>query len=595
MKTAILSLFAAGLFALVSGAAERHAEPNTLQTILNQAAPGDDIVLSPGVYYGPFVLDQLGTKEMPITIRADRTARGRVVLTCADRELRENRVKWSCEDETLRLYSVPFDHNPVRVLYSGSDLMPYSTLEGLRNFTLLEGCPGPRHGFFFDPGAKKLYVRLHASKYGPSDPNLHLMAAAPVTAPGYNGEKIAKPEHACLTVRPKGEGNIRIDGITFETPGAAAVLTFASDVTLSNAWFDGCRFGIFGGGPNDALPARVTLEHCFYHNRPCFEDVADLIAEYRDTPVMKKYSIFWWHRKGSYGDREVMKNYETGIAGGIGRNWIIRNNLISDAFEGLSTWGNSWSNGLVVEDNLFENVIDNALETENHASDMTIRHNLFRNCFEPISWQPLDGTPWPGPVRVYDNLFVTTPEFRAIWPWPPSVFKIGASDRNWTKPHMIAPKDGSGPVSKASVTVPGEGFLVYNNTIFFEHGYFMSTPMPIERELVNFHFFDNICVVAGFHRIPEYRAPRIGFDHNLVFFSAGTNPQAEFLAGPGGKVLKDLAELKLGPDFGPAPQSPAAENGIASPRAAARPYVGAVTPGGTWNLPPVGPDEAGQE
>lgn len=575
-------------------AAELPARPENLQQVLDRLAPGDTAVLAPGVYYGPFTLNKTGEKDLPITIRADRTERGRVVLTCADRTLREGKSRWKLEDRETGLYSVPFDHNPVRVLYSGTDLMPYSTLDGLKNFTLLTGCPGPEHGFFYEPAEKKLYVRLHATKYGSPDPNRHLIAAAPVTSPGYNGEKITRPEHANLTILPRGEGYIVIDGITFETPGAAAVLTYASDVVVRNAWFNGCRFGVFGGGKREELPARVTIEHTLYHHTPAFEDVADLIAKYAKTPVYGKYSIFWWHRKGSYGNYDVMKNYETGIAGGIGREWIIRRNLISDAFEGLSTWGNSWSSGLLVTENVFENIVDNALEAENHAANMTIRHNVFKNCFEAISWQPLDGKPWPGPVFVYDNLFYTTPEFRAIWPWRPSVFKIGASDCNWTKKHMGSVKENEprGPESKRFAYSPGVGFLAFNNTIFHEHGNFFNKPGPLERELVNFRFFNNIIVTAAFHKNPKYRGSLIEFYNNLVV-SPGNAEQSALLAGAGGKVLDSVEALRLKApadyDFTPLADSPVRGAGTTAIHPESHADIGAIPVGGTWTMPRVGP------
>ena len=595
MKRVIVSALLSCLTVSGIQAAEYPAKPETLQNVLDRLAPGDTAILEPGVYYGPFTLKKTGTKERPITIRADRIARGRVVLTGADRTLREGKSKWTLEDKTTGLYSVPFDHNPVRVLYSGTDLMPYSTLEGLKSFTLLTGCPGPEHGFFHAPAEKKLYVRLHASKYGPADPNLHLIAAAPVTAPGYNGEKISRPEHANLTILPKGEGHIVIDGLTFETPGAAGVLTNASDVTVRNAWFDGCRFGVFGGGSKpEELPARVVVEHTLYHHRPAFEDVADVIARYKDTPVYGKYSIFWWHRKGSYCDREVMKNYETGIAGGIGRDWIIRRNLVSDAFEGLSTWGNSWSDGLEVSENIFENIVDNALEAENHAANMTIRHNVFKNCFEAISWQPLDGTPWPGPVFVYDNLFYAPPEFRAIWPWRPSVFKIGAENRNWSKPRMGALKEHEmrGPVSKRFAFAPGAGFLAFNNTIFHEHGNFFNKPGPPECELVNFRFFNNIIVTAAFHKNAKYRGSLMEFYNNLVV-SPGSAEQSKLLAGEGGSVLDSVGALQLKApadyDFSPLENSPARNAGTTAIHPASHADIGAIPAGTSWKMPPVGP------
>ena len=39
---------------------------------------------------------------------------------------------------------------PSRVLYSGTDLFPYDSLEHLRTFVAQGTTPGPRHGFFYD-------------------------------------------------------------------------------------------------------------------------------------------------------------------------------------------------------------------------------------------------------------------------------------------------------------------------------------------------------------------------------------------------------------------------------------------------------------
>ncbi len=570
----------------------------TIQKAVDIAEPGDTVTIAPGIYAERPVIRHGGTESSPITIKADKVERGRVILSSSDPSIRQGKNKWKLEDPGLQLYSIPLDHNPARVLYSGTDLMPYPSLDCLKHFYLLEQCPGPRHGFFYVAGEQKLYVRLHpdSGKYGSPDPNQHLMCVAPSNAPGYNGEKISLPEHANLTIDIKGPAHLVIDGLTFETPGAAGVLTWGGNVTVRNCWFDGCRFGVFGGGEHDKLPSEVIVENCFYHNYPAFDDVAELITTYKDTEVMTKYPIFWWHRKGRYNDSEVMKNYETGIAGGIGKDWQLRYNLVRNAFEGLSTWGNSWSENLRVYGNTFEKIVDNALETENHSRNMRIYDNVFHNVFEPISWQPQDGEPWPGPVFIYRNLIYADPD---IWPWSPGCFKLGATDRNWTKEHMgKCPADQiRTPISKRFVMIPYPGFLVFNNTIVMPQHFLLNIQQPIEgpgiRDLVNFRFFNNILVTHSFHKRDYFTGSLIEFYNNIAVNTSNSR-QTEIAAGIDGQVLPGLDAVKMADpanaDFRLLPGSPAIGKGtVEIDRTDSSKDIGAIPDGKSWPKFPAGP------
>lgn len=508
---------------------------NTIQQAFDRLGTGDTLIIHPGVYLETPILRKAGTEKSPITIKADKVAQGRVVISAADPAIRKRLKKWKLEDKKLQLYSIDFSHNPARVLYSGTDLMPYPGLEYLKQFSLLEGYPGPLHGFFYANNEKKLYVRLRGDgRYGSSDPNKHLMAVGAPNAPGYNGTHISKTYHSNLHIKVSGDANVIIDGLTFETPGACGVLTTGGRVTVRNCFFDGCRFGVFGNKSDNIL-----VENNFYHHYPAFDDMVDVIERFRNTPVAEKYPIYWWHRKGQHCNKEIMKNYETGIAGGIKNDWIIRANIIKNAFEGLSCWGNSESVNLQVYGNHFEKLVDNALETENHAKNMIIHHNVFKDIFEPISWQPLGGKPWPGPVFVYRNIFYNTPEISKIWPWIPGCFKLGVSGKNWQHQEM-----GGAPVSqlktlisKRFVMVPDPGFLVYNNTIYLPDSYLLTTPQPVvgkaARELVNFKFFNNIMVVKSMHKLPEYHGSLIEFFNNLCV-TPEINSQAKQMAGEDG-------------------------------------------------------------
>lgn len=572
----------------------------TIQSAVNLTEPGDTITIGSGVYVESPVIRRGGTESKPVIIKADRIERGRVIISGADPVIRQGKVKWQLEDPSLQLYSIPLGHNPARVLYSGTDLMPFPNLDCLKHFYLLQQCPSPRHGFFYVADEHKLYVRLHPDeKYGSADPNKHLMCVAPPNAPGFNGEKITLPKHANLTVDIKGPAHIVIDGITFETPGATGVLSWASQVTVSNCWFDGCRFGVFGGGDPGKLPSGVIVENCLYHHFPAFDDVAELITCYKNTEVMNKYPVFWWHRKGQNNDPEVMKNYETGIAGGIGKDWQLRYNLISNAFEGLSCWGNSWSENLRIYGNVFEKIVDNAIETENHACNVRIYDNVFRNMFEPISWQPRDGEPWPGPVFIYRNLIYADPDIQQLWPWRPSCFKLGASDRNWTKEHMgKCPEEQiKTPISKRFVMVPNPGFLVFNNTVFMPHANLFNTPQPIEgsgtRELVNFRFFNNILVTNSFHKRDYFNGSLIEFYNNIAV-NATTNRQTKIAAGLDGQTLPDPGAVKManpsGGDFSLLTDSPAIGKGTKEiDRTDAFADIGAIPNGKSWPTFPVGP------
>jgi hypothetical protein len=573
----------------------------SIDKALDQVLPGDTVVLHPGVYYGPVIVNSKGLEDHPITIKADKPKKGRVIITCADPDIRQGKVRWTLEDPDLKLYSIPFKYNPARVLYSGVDLLPFPNLEGLKTFKLKDGYPGTFHGFFFAKPENKLYVRLHPKeKYGSTDPNKHLMCVSPRNAGGFNGTHIWQADYGNIFISSRGKTYINIEGLTLETPGAAGIIDYGDNVVVGNCWFVGCRFGVWGVRYTESKPESVIVENCDFHHYPAFDDMEEVIECAGDSEALsEKFSIYWWQRKGKFNDSGVMKNYETGIAGGVGRDWHIRSNYIHDAFEGLSCWGNSFSENLQVYGNKFIRIVDNALESENHARNMMIYNNVFGDVFEPISWQPICGRPWPGPVFVCNNVFYTTEKAQKLWPWTPGCFKIGAFGGAWLREHMggIPMTQLKSKISKRFVFVPYPGFLVFNNTIYFPHGNLLTTPQPTSgvsiRDLVNFRFFNNIIVTGKLHKYDTFKGSLIEFYNNLAMTTSGKGPQTEIMAGLDGLAFSKLSEFKMKDpqnfDFQLLKDSPAIGRGTLDlDQVPASTDIGAIPFNSKWQMPGTG-------
>jgi len=523
----------------------------TIQKAADLVKPGDEVIVASGVYFEQVSINVAGTPGQPITFRAAAEGLNKVVITGADRAVRQKQKTWRLEDQTLGLYSIECDHRPARVLYDQIDLFPYPELDQLKTFTLRDGYPGVENGFYFDAAANRLFVRLHAgNRYGSGNPADRTVSIAPVAAPGYNGHHIYRPEDSNFFIGLKQPAYIIIDGFTFETPGSAGVVTGGSNVVVRNSYFKGCRFGVCGFGG----PSGVFVENNVYDQAYAYSDVIDVVRKFRGSDIQKKHFFYFWARKGLNNDSNKMKNYETGIVGGVGAYWHVRNNLVVEAFEGMSSWGVDLAQHFQVYGNVFRRVVDNAVETENHTADVRIYNNHFNDVFEPVSWQPLGGLPWPGPVFVYRNLFADSPDFKefAVSLDPaqflPGAFKIGASGRNWEQEHMgnVPPEVLQSKISKRVVTVPEPGFLIFNNTVLRTEGYLVTAPMPITgkaiREIANVKFFNNIIQTKGLNKISDWDGGLFEFYNNLVIAGTPEVPGAKVMAGIDGKIVNTADE-----------------------------------------------------
>lgn len=570
---------------------------STIQRAAELVNPGDTVVVQPGIYFEQVNFNRGGRVGLPVTFKAADGGFGKVVVTSADPAIRQGKVKWQLEDAKLGLYSIPLDHNPARVLYSGTDLFPYPTLDGLKQFMLLNGYPGIEHGFHYADGEHKLYVRLHAGgKYGSTDPNRHVVAVAPINAEGSNGTQIWRPRESNFFIGVRAPAHIVIDGFTLETPGAAGVVTCGGNVVVRNCWFKGCRLGVFGSGKDNLKPESVFIENCHYDQAYTFSDMIEVIGKWRTTNIAEKHRFFWWQRKGLNNDSRRFKNYETGLPGGVGRNWHIRDNVIEEAFEGMSSWAIDRSENVQVYGNRFRRLVDNVVEAENHNRNMRVCFNRIEDVFEPFSWQPLGGMPWPGPVFIYRNIVTVSPELKDLWPTHvPGIFKIGASGRNWEHQAMggVPVEQLASRISKRFVAVPDPGFLAFNNTLIFPYGRVLTTPMPIEgrarRELVNFRFFNNIFNADGFHSKPEWDGSLLEFYANIFVDGNPTDPRRDLVCGENGLLLKDLAAVKFrdvaARDFQLRPDSPALKRGTtAMGEIDASADLGAIPSGTVWQL-----------
>ncbi|MDR1283217.1 MAG: right-handed parallel beta-helix repeat-containing protein [Opitutaceae bacterium] len=552
--TATTTTFAAEIF--VNGASGSDANDGktpahalaTIQSAEKIARAGDTITVARGVYYGPVELKQLrGTEKNPVTLRAESRERGAVVITNADPALRERRAAWECVDEALQLYRAPLARETCRVLYSGVDLQPCLTLDGLKTFTVGKKLPGPAHGYFYDADARQIYVRLRADgKYGSQNPNQHRIAAGTRTGAGSAGTGFDGPHFYNLGLMQRGKIHVIVDGFTFETPGFSGVHINGSHVTVRDCWFLGCRTGVSGRKEN-ADPRQtsnaITVEFCDYSQFPAFDDAMDVLRERTPPAGAPRYPLYSWSRKGDGATNRL--TYELGIIGLVGSDWTLRNNRIHDSFEGISTWCVRWSQNLAVRENIFERIVDNAVELEDHAAGMRVERNVFLDTTEPFSWQPLGGEPWPGPALIADN-FIRSSEVltRLVFEKTghrPGWFKAGAANQNWTATWNAERMKN---VSQDAVRAPGAGIVVENNTVIFPSGNFLTLTQPRTRVFENFHFAKNIVVAEGFgggreagHK--DYTAAKTEFRENVWFYgSAKTGlTGGDVFAGEDGVVL----------------------------------------------------------
>jgi hypothetical protein len=503
----------------------------TIQRAADSVNPGDTVLIQPGIYPEHVVVSRTGTAAQPITFRA---AAPGAIVSGADIAIRSGQVVWTLENASSDLYSTPLPFEPATVVADDVDLFPYATLTELQNFTLASAngsglpAPGPQHGFAFADG--KLYVRLNA-RYGLQHPAAHVMKVSGPRAGGFRGDAIQQPSDYCLSVQTTAPAYVIFDGFTCESPGFAGVWIQFGNVTVRNCTFIGCRTGVRGWSEAENQPTLITqdviVQGCEFSQYPSWQDMFDVVAAAEALPADQRAalpSFFWWSRKSGTRTSEI------GLTTAGGLRWKILGNYIHDTIDGLSFLAIGWTDQCEVAYNRFERLIDNAVEAENHSQHLRVHHNFVRDVFEPFSYQPNAGPPFPGSTWFYHNIVTLTPEATGFWrksilKWVPGCVKVK-------------------PTGSSFLEIGLDGLLVFNNTIYFPSGNAI-TLGSVGASAATIRYCNNIVIARNLQT--EVTNPSFAgtvFSHNVVATSdpAQPGPGAVF-AGTGGQVFSDPSQI----------------------------------------------------
>jgi hypothetical protein len=487
---------------------------STINHACGEVQPGDTVLIYPGVYFEDVALWKLGTPSQPITFKGYTRLRNTEIITGANPAFRNGTVPWTLVNSSLNLYAAPCSWLPARILYDDIDLYPYASLNDLGTFRTDGTTPGPHHGFFYDSNAHLLYVRLNP-KYGSLNPSQHTMAVGPRNGGGPSGKLIQAASDANFVIHPTGSANVIIDGLTFETPGIAGIATKASDLTVQNCYFVGCRSAIYGlGDPTNSSSStnNVVVQFCEYTLFPTFTDMADEIETAYQNPGLALGDFWWWQRKN------LAYSYELGFVLGVGSNWKIKNNYLHDVVDAISGWGLGNSKNLEISGNVIARTVDNAVEVgKGHESNMLVHDNVILDSFEAINYEPMGGTPWPQAISVSHNVIADTALNASPWkhmPWERAAFKFVLLASNWSYPWMAN-------VSKTALSIPG-GFVANNNTVLLYNGNIFNFGGCDPLKLSNVHMINNFFV--------SYYGFSLGSRNSLTFDFSGFNCQGNVVA-----------------------------------------------------------------
>lgn len=502
-----------------SGDGSQEKPFSTIQAAANIVEPGDTVLIEPGIYYEQVDVKRCGTKDKPIVFRATSTGKNDVIISGANREIREGKVKWTLEDEENNIWSIPYNQKVSRMLYNGNWMDNVTSLEILKTLRA-NGYVFPEDIFTYSEEDKKLYIRLRKDeKYGSSDPNKNMMC---VSAPYYTSITINGKTDGSWRTNGIGEGSycfgvvteapahIAIYGLTFECPGEAGVYVRGSNVRVSNCWFVGCSTGVHGGGRSMRdiyFSNDVTIEHCDWNLFPVFENAVEILTEHLDEYNAGGSGLttyYYWHNKSNSGSTHTIES--GGIFGRAGNNWTLRNCHITSCFDALSFFHGMTgyieypgTNKLVsgknyhYYENRFEEGFDNAIEFEDTSTDYNVHHNEFLNNYTVISWQSA-AKPYPSNIKLHHNQFEEEQwltDLRNATSAGSTWLKIGCAI-DYSKPYYKETQeyDNTNGVAIKPAQIRDQGFALYNNSVYMPQAY--STGIVANNVPKQMYYYNNI-------------------------------------------------------------------------------------------------------
>ncbi len=214
-----------------------------------------------------------------------------------------------------------------------------------------------------------------------------------------------------------------IEDLEFEGCWPTAIyLDNCQNVIIRRVAFKGGTFAIGATGINTR---HLLIEDCSWiqdMSGKGDEDLFSILREGRPHPGPPRFETTLWYKTlwtqvhGSVKDNNPpidIKHDARAFDGDFFRAWtiagyvVIRRNVIIDAFNAVHFFNEasfdtveSHSKNVLIENNWFVRIRDNAVEAEDFAWNWTVRHNFFVDCYVPFSVEMARS----GHFYIYGNL-----------------------------------------------------------------------------------------------------------------------------------------------------------------------------------------------
>ena len=334
----------------------------TVQHAVNQASPGDSVLIHAGRYHEQVEISDM--QESPtqgyLTIRS--SGDGEVVLDGTDLRL-NNAQAWTSEGSNI--YSATLDSPNNETYYVGFDgdrMWKYQSLSDLEGLT-----DGTNGGFYSDAAANKVFVNFPAN----AAPSGHQISVSNLKY-GFDIFSV---------------NNLVVDGLTFRNYNSAehSAAIQTSDKS-KRVWIVNSKF--------ENMETAIRLE----------AEVVDLVAmgnEFSDQGVQNfdwdivKENQHWLERGALYCSNDEYSGYGT----------IFYNNYVHDYFDGVKIVGQEIlkvPSNSDVENNTFVLLSDDGVETDGYSSNVRIQNNRFETMLIGVSVAPA----LAGPTYIIRNQMV---------------------------------------------------------------------------------------------------------------------------------------------------------------------------------------------